>query len=211
MSIITEPRVPPLRAGDHLTRTEFLRRWKAHPNIRLAELIGNVVYMTSPVSADHGLHGARLARADLGAWLGVYHEFSRGTASERDITSFLLEDTPQPDVNLRLLPEYGGGSWIEDGYLHGVPELVAEVCVSGASYDLNQKYRLYESAGIATWLWWRLNRKFAGTCLSAAATNFCRPTPADCGDHGLFPASGSTARRCWPATCGRFSIGCKLA
>lgn len=30
-----------------------------------------------------------------------------GTASERNTTSFMLDDSPQPDLNLRLLPEYG--------------------------------------------------------------------------------------------------------
>lgn len=89
---------------------------------------------------------------DVGTWLGVYHAFTPGTASERNTTSFLLEDTPQPDLNLRLLPEYGGDSWVEDGYLHGAPELVAEVCVTSASYDLNQKYRLYQAAGVPEYL-----------------------------------------------------------
>jgi Uma2 family endonuclease len=147
MATVTDQRVPPLRAGDELTREEFLRRWEANPRIKLAELIGGIVYMPSPVSVDHGG-----TDSDVGAWLGVYHAFTPGTASERNTTSFMLDDTPQPDLNLRLLPEYGGGSWVEEKYLHGVPELVAEVCATSASYDLNQKYRLYQSAGIPEYL-----------------------------------------------------------
>jgi Uma2 family endonuclease len=147
MAIVTEQRVAPLRAGDQLTREEFLRRWEANPSIKLAELIGGIVYMPSSVSVEHGG-----ADSDVGTWLGVYHAFTPGTASERNTTSFTLEDSPQPDLNLRLLPECGGGSWVQDGYLHGVPELVAEVCVSSASYDLNQKYRLYQSAGVPEYL-----------------------------------------------------------
>lgn len=145
MAIITP--VPPLRAGDQLTRAEFLRRWESHPSIKLAELIGGTVYMPSPVSVEHGG-----TDGDVGAWLSVYHAFTPGTASERNTTSFMLDDTPQPDLNLRLLPEYGGRSWVEEHYLHGVPELVAEVCASSASYDLHQKYDLYQSAGIPEYL-----------------------------------------------------------
>jgi hypothetical protein len=147
MAIITEQRIPPLRAGDELTREEFLRRWQAHPSIKLAELIEGTVYMPSPVSVEHGG-----TDSDVGTWLGVYHGFTPGTASERNTTTFMLDDTPQPDLNLRLLPEYGGGSWVEEHYLHGVPELVAEVCASTASYDLRKKYKLYEAAGVPEYL-----------------------------------------------------------
>lgn len=148
MALGIEQRVPPLRAGDQLTREDFLRRWEADPRIKRAELIEGTVYMPSPVSAEHGG-----ADGHLGAWLGVYHAYTPGTASERNTTSCIIGDTPQPDLNLRLLPDCGGGSWVgEDGYLHGVPELLAEVCVTTASYDLNQKYRLYQSAGVPEYL-----------------------------------------------------------
>ncbi len=147
MAIVTEKRVPPLMAGDKLTRDEFLRRWEAERGIKLAELIGGTVYMPSPVPVEHGgIDG------DVGGWLSTYKAFTPGTASERNTTSFVLDDTPQPDLNLRLLPEYGGGSWVEGKYLHGAPELVAEVCASSASYDLHQKYDLYEAAGIPEYL-----------------------------------------------------------
>src|SRR5262245_32577312 len=33
-------KVPPLAAGDQLTREDFLRRWEADPKIKIAELIG---------------------------------------------------------------------------------------------------------------------------------------------------------------------------
>lgn len=153
MAIASDERVPPLAAGDHLTRAEFLRRWKADPSIKFAELIGGIVFMTSPIAIRRGGSNiGQLALADLGAWSDVYHAFTTGTATGRNTTSFILEDTPQPDLNLRLLSEHGGGSWVEGGYLHGVPELLAEVCTSGASYDLHQKYDLYQSAGVAEYL-----------------------------------------------------------
>ncbi|HVA50267.1 MAG TPA: Uma2 family endonuclease [Pirellulales bacterium] len=147
MAIVTEQRVAPLMAGDQLTRDEFLRRWEADPSIKLAELIEGTVYMPSPVSAEHGdMDG------DVGGWLSTYKAATPRTASGRNTTSFLLDDTPQPDLNLRLLPEYGGSSWVEDKFLHGTPELLAEVAVSTASYDLHQKFRLYQSAGIPEYL-----------------------------------------------------------
>src|SRR5260370_13068226 len=114
MATAIEESVPPLNAGDKLTREEFLRRWEAHPEIKNAELIGGIVYMASPVSVEHGdMDG------DVGGWLAVYKAATPGTASGHNTTSFLLDDTPQPDVTLRILSEFGGGSWIEDKYLAG--------------------------------------------------------------------------------------------
>jgi Uma2 family endonuclease len=147
MAIVIDERVPPLTAGDKLTREEFLRRWEAQPRIKLAELIGGIVYMPSPVSIEHGDMDRR-----IGTWLGVYQAATPGTESGHNATAFVLDDALQPDVNLRLLPEYGGGSWAENHYLHGVPELVAEVSVTSASYDLHAKYTLYESAGVPEYL-----------------------------------------------------------
>ncbi|HYV35438.1 MAG TPA: Uma2 family endonuclease [Gemmataceae bacterium] len=142
-----EQRVPPLTAGDRLTREDFLRTWEMHPEIKLAELIGGIVYMPSPLYADHGE-----TDGDLGFWLGYYKTHTRGTIFGHNTTSFILEDAPQPDDNLRILPEYGGGSWIEDRCLAGIPELFAEICRSAASYDLHQKMDLYEAAKIPEYL-----------------------------------------------------------
>ena len=58
------------------------------------------------------------------------------------------EDAPQPDLYLRVLPEYGGKSWAEDNKLFGSPESLVEVCRSSASYDLHVKYDLYEEARV---------------------------------------------------------------
>ncbi len=147
MATAVEQRVPPLAAGDKLTREEFLRRWEAHPEIKKAELIGGLVFMASPVSVEHGdMEG------DVGTWLGVYKAATPGTAGGRNTTAFLLEDSPQPDLNLRILPEYGGGSWVESGYLRGIPELFAEISLSSAFYDLHVKLDLYQAAKIPEYL-----------------------------------------------------------
>ena len=75
MATAIEPRLPPLVAGDKLTRDEFLRRWEAHPEIKNAELIGGTVFMASPVSVQHGD-----TDADVGIWLGTYKVAIPGTA-----------------------------------------------------------------------------------------------------------------------------------
>jgi hypothetical protein len=139
--------VPPLAAGDKLTRQEFLRRWEAHPEIKSAELLGGLVYMPSPVSVEHGD-----MEAAVGAWLAVYAARTPGTACGHNTTTFLLDDMPQPDLNLRILPDYGGRSRVDEGYLEGPAELLAEICRSSASYDLHVKLDLYQKARVPEYL-----------------------------------------------------------
>lgn len=43
----------------------------------------------------------------------------------------------------------------EDGYLEGAPELVVEVAASSASYDLHDKLRAYQRAGVQEYIVWR--------------------------------------------------------
>src|ERR1700752_869703 len=98
-----EHRIPPLNAGDRLSRDEFMRRWELHPEIKIAELIGGVVYMPSPLSFDH-------AEMDtpIGGLLWVYEVHTPGTRAGSNATTLMLEDAPQPDDYLRILPDYGG-------------------------------------------------------------------------------------------------------
>jgi Uma2 family endonuclease len=142
-----EETIAPLEAGDVLTREEFLYRWEAAPEIKKAELIGGIVYMPSPVTIEHGEMDA-----DAGGWLVAYKAATPGTAAAHNSTSFLLDDCPQPDIYLRILPEYGGSSWVEGRYLHGAPELLVEICRSSAAYDLHQKMNLYQAAGVPEYL-----------------------------------------------------------
>src|SRR3954467_10107917 len=57
-----------LESGDCLTREEFHRRYLARPDIKKAELVDGVVYVSSPVRGpQHGQpHGLVVT------WLGVY-------------------------------------------------------------------------------------------------------------------------------------------
>jgi len=139
--------IPPLAHGDNLSREEFLRIWEMHPEITKAELIGGIVYMPSPLSLDHGEEDS-----DVGAWLSTYKAHTPGCGSARNVTTFVMDDTLQPDLNLRLLPEYGGASWPDGLYLAGAPELITEIRKSSKAYDLHQKYDLYEQAGIQEYL-----------------------------------------------------------
>lgn len=133
----------PLIAGQRLTREEFLRRWEAMPEVKRAELIGGLVYMPSPVTRTHGSHETLVSN-----WLGQYAIRTPATAAASGSTWFMLDDAPQPDVDLCILPECGGQSRLEGGYGAGAPELVAEVCLSTASYDLGPKLELYRAAGV---------------------------------------------------------------
>ena len=50
VSPLVEPAT--LTTGEKMDRTEFLRRWDALPELKLAELIEGVVFVASPVSRD---------------------------------------------------------------------------------------------------------------------------------------------------------------
>lgn len=146
MSVI-ETSTPPLKAGDHVTLSDFLQRWQAMPELKRAELIEGIVYMPSPVGVTHGDMENLLA-----TWLGNYALATPGCTASNNATLIISGNSPQPDVHLRLLPEVGGRTDRQDDLLHGPPELVVEVCVSSASYDLHQKRKLYQSAGVPEYL-----------------------------------------------------------
>jgi Uma2 family endonuclease len=144
---MTVASLPELRFGDHLPVEEFMRRWENQPGIRFAELLGGRVYMPSPVS---------LAHAEMewivGAWLLNYHASTPGTGGAHNATTFMLENVPQPDLLLRILPEYGGATSVEGIYLHGAPELIVEICQTSEAYDLHEKLDLYQEAEVREYI-----------------------------------------------------------
>jgi Uma2 family endonuclease len=154
MTKIPPPRPLPLEPGDHLTRDEFERRYDAMPGLKKAELINGVVFMPSPVRWNQHAHPHAL----LDTWLGVYMLLTPGTqAGNNGSTRLDLENEPQPDAALIILPSHGGQAQIsDDHYLEGAPELVAEVSASSASIDLNSKLRLYQSNGVREYVVWRV-------------------------------------------------------
>jgi hypothetical protein len=144
-TLITER--PTLETGDNLTPDEFLRIWDQLPHIKRAELIGGVVYMPAALGTDHGGDNFNVT-----TWLGVYRAATPGCVGGNDVTCIFLADCPQPDVNLRVVTEFGGKSWIEDQRICGSPELLVEVCNTTESMDLHQKFELYKEARVQEYL-----------------------------------------------------------
>ncbi len=142
-----EKETSPFRAGDTLTRAEFLRRWEQNSQIKYAELIGGIVYMPSPTTFLHGE-----TQGEVACWLGTYAANTEGVKHGTNSTTFMEQDSPQPDEYLRILPECGGAVRPAGKYLRGAAELIAEICLSSAAYDLHQKLKLYEKAGVQEYL-----------------------------------------------------------
>jgi hypothetical protein len=147
LSTVRDEAISPLVPGDALTRAEFLRRWENMPQLARAELIRGVVYTPSPVSREHGVMENNVA-----GWLAVYRAATPGCEAANSATWLMGEDAPQPDISLRILPEYGGTSGVQGRYLSGAPEFLAEVCVTSAAYDLHQKLNLYQESGVQEYL-----------------------------------------------------------
>jgi Uma2 family endonuclease len=148
MSLAAPVSPPPLRDGDRLRSDEFMRRWEAMPDLKHAELIDGVVYMPSPLSRKHSI-----LHFPLATWLGVYEANTPGCQGGIEATWIMGErDVPQPDLALRILPEFGGQSRDEGEYTAGAPELIVEVALSSRARDLGVKLRLYERMGVREYL-----------------------------------------------------------
>jgi Uma2 family endonuclease len=132
-----------------MNQPEFHRRYQAYPDDVKFELIGGIVYMASPLRYPHGSYSQELSLV-----FGLYRVATPGVEAADNATVILGEESePQPDIALRLLPEYGGQSYVnEDEYLVGAPELLAEVAYSSRAIDLNQKRDDYERAGVQEYL-----------------------------------------------------------
>ncbi len=143
----------PLENGDHLAAREFLLRYEAMPEVKKAELIGGIVYMSSPVRVrQHGVPDALIQ-----TWLGCYSIATPGVIHATNSTICLsTDDVLQPDGMLLLAPECGGKTRLDEkGYLRGAPELVVEVAASSASVDAREKLASYRRAGVAEYVLWR--------------------------------------------------------
>ena len=146
--------ISPLASGDELSRDEFERRYTAMPNVKKAELVEGTVFMPSPVNIER--HGE--PEMDLGVWLGLYKIKTPGVGGGHNSTVRLdLRNEPQPDLLLYVRPESGGRARLNEGYLEGGPEFVAEVSASSVSIDLKGKFRSYHRNEVQEYLVWRVD------------------------------------------------------
>jgi Uma2 family endonuclease len=142
--------VPELESGDRLTLREFERRYEAMPDDRKAELIEGVVYISSPVSIDHGE-----ANGIIHGWLIAYAARHPEVQMLPNATVRIDHDNEfQPDALLRL--RSGGLARAGERYLEGAPELVVEIASSSVSRDLHSKKHVYRRAGVPEYLVWRV-------------------------------------------------------
>jgi Uma2 family endonuclease len=67
-------------------------------------------------------------------------------------TALGLRSEPQPDVLLRVLPEYGGRTKTDRRFVDGVPELLVEVSHATRYTDLGPKFEDYERVGVLEYI-----------------------------------------------------------
>jgi Uma2 family endonuclease len=134
--------------GDRMTQKEFHRAYKKAPEGFKAELIGGIVYVASPLSLNHSeIHGYAAMT------FGMYCAATHGVQFGDNATVVLARDSePQPDLFLRIRPEFGGQSKTEAGYIRGAPELVAEIANTSHSLDLHGKNLDYQKHGVLEYL-----------------------------------------------------------
>ncbi len=139
-----------LHNGDRMNREEFHRAYLQTPENFKAELIGGIVYVASPLTQYHGVPHASLVAA-----LVVYKAATPGVQTGDNVTVQLGYDAePQPDIYLRVLPEYGGQSRnSEDGkYVDGPPELIVEIALTSRAIDLHAKRADYLRNGVKEYI-----------------------------------------------------------
>ena len=134
--------------GQRLDQPTFHALYQAMPPGTRAELIDGVVHMPSPVGLDHGE-----AHVPVIVWLSYYAEKTPGVRAMDNATTILgWKSEPQPDGLLRILPEFGGRTWNEGGFVHGAPELVAEIAKATRYADFGPKLDDYQRAGVTEYI-----------------------------------------------------------
>jgi Uma2 family endonuclease len=91
-------------------------------------------------------------------WLGNYEAITPGVALGVEPTVRLdLDNEPQPDAVLIIIPEAGGQTRIsEDDYIEGPPELVVEIAASSVAIDLHGKKQAYRRNGVREYIVWQV-------------------------------------------------------
>ena len=145
----SEKRLPLLVNGERMKQPEFHRRYEVCGEEEKWELIGGIVYIASPLRRQHSGYDD-----EMGYLLGTYRRKTPGTEVLHNATTILDDDSEaQPDLGLRILPEYGGQSrTTDDDYFAGAPELVVEIAPSRRDLAMHDKRDDYERAGAIEYL-----------------------------------------------------------
>jgi Uma2 family endonuclease len=138
-----------LHSGDRMTREEFHRIYEKMPEGFKAELVGGIVYVSPPLRVGHSDNHVPLVT------LFFAYEGNTPGVHSGDNATVLLGDVsqPQPDVFMRIQPDFGGRSKTSgEDYIEGPPELVAEIAHSTQAIDLHAKKQDYMRHGILEYL-----------------------------------------------------------
>jgi Uma2 family endonuclease len=144
--------IPPedeLHSGDLMTQEEFHRVYEQRIDDRKVELIEGIVYLASPATRAHGR-----PQGIINSLLFLYEGRTPGVEFSDNTTVILgKKNELQPDAYLRILPECGGQSKVNEGdYVVGSPELIAEVAYSSRAIDLHKKRKAYARHGVREYL-----------------------------------------------------------
>lgn len=149
-TVSTASRFPAFYNGDRMTRAEFHYIYDKMPDDCRAELVGGVVYyVASPLKLRHGT-----SHVQLSGVLAAYVARTPATQVADNATVLLGDEgEPQPDLFVRILPEFGGQSrTTDDDYVAGAPEFIVEIAGSSRSIDLHAKYDDYRRYGVLEYL-----------------------------------------------------------
>lgn len=135
--------------GERMKQAEFHRRYEACDEDEKWELVGGIVYMASPLRRGHSRYDGK-----IGLVLETYELSTLGVETLHNATTILDDDSePQPDLGLRILPEYGGQSrTTADDYFEGAPELLVEIANSRRDLAMHGKRDDYRRAGVLEYL-----------------------------------------------------------
>lgn len=138
-----------LRAGARLTREQFHEAYQQSPEGFRAELIAGIVHLAGRATITHA--NTTLA---LEAIIARYESATPGVEGAAHATVLLSADAePEPDMLMRILPEYGGQtSNSSDDYIVGPPELIIEVASDLRSIEFHEKLEDYRRAGVQEYL-----------------------------------------------------------
>jgi Uma2 family endonuclease len=137
-----------LKARQRLSQTEFHRRYEAMQTDDTFELVNGVVYLKPRKSYPH----ARL----IYFFGGLLTEYELATPTVDGLLNVTLIVSPtcevQPNLVLRLEPEFGGKSLVVNDFLSGGAELLIEIADKPSPVNVSLKPKEFSRSGIGEYL-----------------------------------------------------------